>query len=297
VFAGDPRKRIDLIRFAAWLNQNRGILTVCHLMIGDLEELAPRLEQQTREDGDFLDAEGVTAFAESEVVPDFETGVLAVCQANGIAGLTSNTLMLGWSDKPERRLAAMRIVRGASCLGLSTILCRITSRRWSPSLRRIDVWWGGLQNNGDMLLLFAHLVSLNPGWSGIRIAVKSVTSSTLTYEQTERNLKELLQRSRINAEAIVFHRPEEGTIQDLIHRESRDADLVFLGLKEVERGEEEAYAERLERMVGDLPTVILVSAAGPFAGLLLGTGSDDRQTPEAEDEDDGGTAPAVADKR
>ena len=273
VFAGDARKRIDLVRFGGWLNQNRGILTVCHLVIGDLEELAERSREQTREADEYLDAEGLVAFAETEVVPDFESGVLSVCQANGIAGITSNTLMLGWSDKPERRIAQLRIVRRASRLGKSTILCRVAPRRWS-TLRRIDIWWGGLQSNGDMLLLFAHLLSVNPEWSGVKISVKSAASSALTYEQTRRNLGELISRSRINAQATVFPRPENGTIQDLIHEQSRDADLVFLGLQEARAGEEEDYSRRLAKLVGDLQTVILVRAAGPYAGHLLEPGQD-----------------------
>ena len=269
VFAGETKKRIDLVRFAAWLNQGRGILTVCHLLVGELEEMAPRIDETTRRADDYLDSEGLVAFAETDVVDDFESGVLGVCQANGIAGLTSNALMLGWSEKPERRLAMLHIVRKASRLGFSTLVCRITARRWGTKLRRIDVWWGGLQHNGDMLLLFAHLVSLNPEWAGVKISVKSVATSVLSYEQTERNLGKLLQRSRIKAEATVFRRPETGTIQDLIQDQSSDADLVFLGLQEAKRGDEEAYAERLASLVGDLPTVILVRAAGPFAGQLL----------------------------
>ncbi len=268
LFAGDARKRIALVRFAGWLNQNRGILTICQLVVGDLEELAERSREQTRQTDEFLDAEGLVAFAETEVVPDFESGVLGVCQANGIAGITSNTLMLGWSEKPERRIAQLRIVRRAARLGKSTILCRVAPRRWS-TLRRMDIWWGGLQSNGDMLLLFAHLLSLNPEWAGVKISVKSAASSALTFEQTRKNLAELIQRCRINAEAAVFPRPENGTIQDLIHEQSRDADLVFLGLQEARQGEEDVYSRRLASLVGDLQTVILVRAAGPYAGHLL----------------------------
>lgn len=40
VFAGDLERRIDLVRFAAWLNQDRGLLTVCHLEPGGIDELA-----------------------------------------------------------------------------------------------------------------------------------------------------------------------------------------------------------------------------------------------------------------
>jgi solute carrier family 12 (potassium/chloride transporter), member 4/6 len=269
VFAGDAKKRLDLVRYAAWLNQNRGILTVSHLLIGELAELAPRIPEVVRETDELLDDHGLVAFAEAEVATSFEEGVLAVCQANGIAGISSNTIMMGWSEKPERLEAILRVVRGAAQLGKSTLLCRIAPRRWAPRLERIDVWWGGLQNNGDMLLLFAHLMSVNPEWSAARIEVKAISSSAISLEQTERTLAALLARSRINAERKVIRHAEGETVQQTIQRESRDADLVFMGLREAELGEEAAYGERLRSLVGDLPTVILVRAAGPFAGRLL----------------------------
>lgn len=274
VFAGDARKRLDLVRYGAWLNQSRGILTVSRLLIGELEELAPQIPRMVRETDELLDDHGLVAFAEAEVAPSFEEGVLAVCQANGIAGIASNTIMMGWSDKPDRLAAILRVVRGAALLGKSSLLCRIALRRWSSRLERIDVWWGGLQNNGDMLLLFAHLMTVNPEWSDARIEVKAITSSTMTLEQTERTLSKLLARSRINAASKVIRHGDDETVQQIIQRESRDADLVFMGLREAEPGEEEAYGKRLRSLMGDLPTVILVRAAGPFAGQLLETTAD-----------------------
>ncbi len=269
VFAGDPKKRLDLIRFADWLNQKRGILTVSHLLIGNLEELAEKRAEETALMDRFLEEQGITAFAEAEVVPDFEVGVLGVCQANGIAGITSNTLMMGWTEKEERLVNHLRIVRQAGLLGKSTILCRIAPRRWSHRLHSIDVWWGGLQNNGDMMLLFAHLLSLNPEWAKARLSIKTVASNAMTHEQTRRSLEALVERCRINAETFVLERPPGANVQDLIQLESAEADLVFLGLQRVAPGEEAGYARRLRGMVGDLPTVMLVHASGPFAGQLL----------------------------
>jgi amino acid transporter len=269
IFAGDLGKRLDLVRFGAWLNQERGILTVCKLLVGDLASLAPHIREQVREMDVELEEAGLSAFAEVDVVSDFETGVLQVLQANGIAGIASNTLMMGWTERVERRAAMLRVVRQAALLDKSSLICRIAPRGWSTRLQRIDVWWGGLQNNGDMLLLFAHLMAANREWSSARITVKSVTSNAMTFEETERSMRELLSRSRIQAESKVIRLAEGQTVHDIIHAESSDADLVFLGLRAPKEGQETDYAERLAILVGDLPTVILVKAAGPFAGLLI----------------------------
>lgn len=269
VFAGDLAKRTELVRFASWLNQERGILTVCLLLVGKLEELSLQVPKIRQEMDRILDREGLTAFPEVDVVPEFEVGALAVAQANGIAGITSNTIMFGWSDKPERTAARLRIMRQAARVGKTTILSRIVPRPWKTRFRRIDIWWGGLQNNGDLLLLFAHLLSANADWSGVEISVKSIGSNALTYEQSGASLQELLQRSRIAATPEVIRRPEGVTVQEIIHQRSADADVVFMGLQEPAPGEEEAYAQRLATMVEGLPTVLLVRSAGDFAGQLI----------------------------
>ncbi|REJ81203.1 MAG: Na-K-Cl cotransporter [Acidobacteria bacterium] len=269
VFAGDLERRMDLVRIAAWLNQGRGILTVSKVLIGDFERQSARVAEELDEMSRLLHHNELVAFPEVDIAENLEQGVLQVVQANGIAGLTSNTLMLGWSTQPGRMATHLRIARQAARLGKSTILCRLAPRTWSTDLRRIDVWWGGLQNNGDMLLLLAYLVTANRVWSKARIHVKTITTSTMTHDQTERGLQKLLERTRIHAEPVVFQRPQGETVQDVIHRESRHADLVLMGLQEVEPGAEDLYAQRLTTLVGDLPTVILVHAAGPFAGRLL----------------------------
>lgn len=275
VFAGDLEKRLDLVRFAAWLNQKRGILTVSKLLIGELEEEAPHIPGEMQSMNRFLDEQGFHAFAEVEVTHDFETGVLEVGQANGIAGLSSNTLMFGWSNKRERLASLLRISRRAVLLGKSTVICRVSPRHWGLHPQRIDVWWGGMQHNGDMMLLFAYLVSANPEWARAEISVKTIASSAMSLEQTERSLAELLVRSRINATATVIPRPApDVTVREVIQEESRDADLILMGLQSPNPGEEAAYADRLTAMVGELPTVILVRAAGAFAGLLLESTSD-----------------------
>jgi amino acid transporter len=265
-FAGDLDRRLDLVRFAAWLNQDRGLLSVCRLLVGKIDDSAPVMEDEIVDMQRRLDNENLTAFSEVHAVPDFESGALTVAQAHGIAGLGSNCVMFGWSSKPDRQASVLRIMRSASLLGKSSVICRITPRSWAPTPRRIDVWWGGLQNNGDMLLLFAHLLSLNPEWQTAQISVKSVSTSKYPSKWSEERLTGLLLRSRINAEPTAIDNSEGRPIRDIIHEQSRNSDIVFMGLREPNPGGEAEYAARLEGLMGELPTVVLVRAAGPFAG-------------------------------
>jgi hypothetical protein len=96
-----------------------------------------------------------------------------------------------------------------------------------------------------------------------------VSTSKYPSKWSEERLGELLFRSRIDAEPSAIDNSEGRPIRDIIHEESRSSDIVFMGLREPDLGGEAEYASRLEGLIGELPTVVLVRAAGPFAGLLL----------------------------
>jgi hypothetical protein len=280
VFAGDVARRVDLVRLAAWLNQDRGLLTVSKVIVGSREEHASRIGAEREAMDQQLVDEGIAAFPEVEIVSAIEEGVIAIAQANGIAGISSNTIMFGWSEKEGRLASQLRIMREVSLIGKSTIICRIKSQSWTARPRRIDVWWGGLQNNGDMLLLLAYLVSLNSEWRSAEICIRSIATSEMMQEHTEKSLRQMLQHNRIAARIEITPWDPDANVQELIQKQSKDADLVFLGLREPAVGEEAAYAERLVGLIGDLPTVVFVRNAGIFAGRLLEDGEDPIALPD-----------------
>lgn len=269
LFAGEVQRRRDLVQFAAWLNQGRGIVTVNRLLVGRLEELAPSVRPELERIQTELDEAGITAFAEVEVVHGFESGAVATAQANGIAGIASNTVMFGWSSKPERIAGMLRIMRRLALLDKSTLICRVVPRGWSVRQRRIDVWWGGLEHNGDLMLLLAYLLSMNPGWRRSEIVVRSLANDPEMQTATRATLERMLAKSRIPARTEVTLRPADRPVTEVIHEASAGADVVFLGLALPPAGEEDAYVARLTELVDGLPTTLLVRHAGPFAGRLL----------------------------
>jgi len=269
LFAGDTGKRLNLVRLASWFNQDRGVVTVSQLLVGDIGELASEVEPRRLEmERDILDG-GLTAFSEVNVVPDFETGVLGVTQANGIGGLRANTVMFGWSRRRDRLASQLRIMRAVARAGRSTIIARINWSHEPGQRKKIDLWWGGLEHNGDLMLLLAYLLRLNADWSDAKLTVRSVARSDAERESQIAGLAALMPETRIHAETEVILTSKDQDIAELIHRHSRDADVVLLGLMEPEEGTESEYAARLQHLAEGLNTTILVRNAGDFAGSLI----------------------------
>jgi potassium/chloride transporter 4/5/6 len=272
VFVSDPAQHLDLIRFGNWFSQGRGVVTACQLVVGDLlDEKVEPIAMQGEIQG-LLDKEGLVAFAEVDVVSDVVEGIVDVSQANGLAGIESNTVLIGWAKESARLAEFLRAMRRLERLQKSLIIGRIQPRYLFPregAARVIHVWWGGLQRNGDLMLLLAHLLTQNPLWRTAQVQVMSVASNELVKVQTETYLRQLIPRIRIDAQPRVIIKPKESSVQELIQKESANAEVVFMGLATPDVGEEEAYAERLESLAGGLSTVFFVKNASMFTGELV----------------------------
>jgi amino acid transporter len=286
VFVGDLHDDLPLVHFASWLSQGRGVVSVAHLRVGDLIDLSePRSELQ-REMRALYEDERLPVFSHVHVVDDLVKGMVAVSQAHGIAGLESNTILLGWPDRREQLVQFVECAKRLEYLRKSVVITRIqpeTPVTGPRGVREIHVWWGGLKRNSDLMLLLAYLLKLNPEWSEAAVRVMCVSSSHVTRESTERYLQELLEKIRIDADVRVVEKRKQATIAQTIHEESANAQIVFLGLGLPEDGEEDAYAERMVELAGDLPAVLFVKNSSLFMGQLLE--SDEPPVDEERDDD------------
>ncbi|MBN1223846.1 MAG: Na-K-Cl cotransporter [Candidatus Aminicenantes bacterium] len=272
VFVPDPIDHLDLIRFGNWFSQGRGVVTVCELVVGDLMSEDLELENRRLKMQKILDEEELVVFAEVDAIQDVVEGITSVAQANGMGALQSNTVLLGWPNKIERITDFLKVMRRLETLNISLVIGRTQPRhiyRRKAIDRIIHIWWGGLQRNGDLMLLLAYLLKRNPEWRDAQIKIMSIASNEMMKEQTEKHLEELLPEIRIDAEPNVIIKPEDMSVFDLIHEESANAEVVFMGLASTEKGEEKAYAERLEKLAGRLPTVFFVKNSSLFVGELL----------------------------
>jgi len=269
LFSGNVKKRLPLIRLADSLNQKRGILTVCDLQVGDLDELQENMHDRAAGFDDYLHDQGLTTFSECPVVEDLERGFETTAQANGIAGLESNTIMFGWSRRPARMAMFLRVMRRIGKLGKSVVIARFPARSKGVKPGRIDIWWRGEESNGDMMLLLAHLLSLNPEWRRSTIIVKSVAADEEERNRIEEGLTQMLHTVRIKAEIRILLLNRGQKAQDLIKGESRGASVVFMGMAEPQPGKERLYAGRLQKLIEGLPAVILVKNSSYFAGRLV----------------------------
>jgi amino acid transporter len=272
VFIDDLKTELDLVRFGDWFSQGRGVVTVCKLLVEGTPEAKVDLDALDEQLHDTLASEGLIAFPEVDLARDLVDGIVDVAQANGMAGLASNTVLLGWPEDPDLQVAFLRAMRRLERRQKSLVFARIRPQLLYPRAgreRRITVWWGGMQRNGDLMLLLAFLLARNASWRRAHVTIMSLATNELMKQRNETYLHGLLEKIRIAADVRVLLRNPEERVADTIRRESADAEVVMLGLATPEAGEEAEYAQRLEALSEGLPNVFFVKNATLFVGDLV----------------------------
>ncbi len=265
---------LPVVELAEDLGQHRGIVTVCILLEGD-EEMHDRAREIERRSVRLLEDRGLAeAFCEVDLVTEFDAGAVTVAQANGIAGLHSNTVFFGYhpdrGQGPEDLARLFALARRMNKLDKCTAIVRpgVRPERKPGERPVVMIWWAGRQNNGDLMLLFAHLLSVSDNWRRARILLHSVCATEDEALRRRREFVQMLPEIRMDVAFEVMERGDR-KVADVIRERSMDADLVLFGLYVPEAGNELDYARRIDAMIDGLPPCALVRNAGRFRGRLV----------------------------
>lgn len=143
------------------------------------------------------------------------------------------------------------------------VILRENQERSFGSRRRIDVWWGGMQANGGLMLLLAYLLRADIDWHNAEIYLKLVVADEAAAVAAQANLDSLVKELRIGALSQILV-ADGRPFNEILHESSEKADLVFLGIA-TPRENFTQYYESLQARAVDLPTTAFVLAAPDFA--------------------------------
>ena len=262
--SGGTWNRINLVVYAHWLTAGHGILSLAHIIVGDIFEHLSRRSNQERLLRKAIRSRDLAAFPVVTVAESVNKGIESLVQTHGLGGIRPNTVMIGWSTDPERYEAFGSTLRTIALLERSIVALRCGWKlddSWTPPPGDIDVWWRG-RENGSLMLVLAHLLRQNDRWRTKRIRLLRVISEQSGKADAERHMHQLIEDSRIAAEPLVV---VSSDVNRAIQEESAGAAVVMLGFQPPVQGSEEDFMNAMNRLCGDLRSVILVSSAGGVA--------------------------------
>jgi solute carrier family 12 sodium/potassium/chloride transporter 2 len=274
VLSGAPTKRWSLIDLASSVTHGHGLITVSSVLPEGSAD-AGRVAKMERTVREYLQRRGVQGLVRLTSAPDPFEGAEQLVRMYGLGPLVPNTILLGASRESAVRERYGTMIRSFHQARRNVIILS-DEQPLSESegtafgeRRRIDVWWGGLQANGGLMMILAYLLRTSTGWLGARVCVKLVVPSEAAAAQARENLHGIIQGLRIGAEAQVLV-SDGRPFPEILRESSAGADLVFLGLAEPDDDFVDYFA-RLQEITRGLPTTAFVLAGErvDFASVLL----------------------------
>lgn len=269
VFTEEIKEEIDMVYLATCLNQKRGVVSACWILEGRLSKEQMDIEQMEDYMREVLAEHSIPALCEVNVAPDWIQGAIDVAQINGVGHLRSNTVMFGWPNDEVKLDLMLMVMRTISRIGRSTVITKLKNLKKRPFYKQIDIWWGGMENNGDLMLLLAHLLRMNPKWREAKIVLRSIVEDPADKAETEKNLADTIASVRIIAEGEVIVNDSRASIAEVIRANSSQSDITFMGLMIPESGQEHEYSRKLTELSEGLQSVVYVRNASEFSGKLL----------------------------
>ncbi len=260
VLSGAPSRRWHLIDLSTSLTHSRGLITVSSVLPTGSRDAAQqeKLESTIHE---YLGRRGVQAMVRLTTARDVFEGAERLVETYGLGPLVPNTVVLGASVDEKNRTRYCEMLQSFHSARRNILILRTDPERGFGERERIDVWWGGLQQNGGLMIILAHLLRSSSHWGTAEIHVKLVVPSEQAAEAAKRNLEATVGQLRMSARPEVLvsgGRP----FREILLESSADADLVFLGIAEPSGSANFTdYYAGLQKLAGELPAVVFTLAA------------------------------------
>ncbi len=258
--------------YGHWLTAGHGILSLAHVVTGDIEDHAERRKRYEKVLREFIAKEELQAFPVVTINQFLSDGIESLLQCHGIGGLQPNTVLLGWPRDASRAETFGASIRVIGRMGQSVLAARFLEHRnadeskpttvdqhWLVPSGTIDVWWRGMKN-GALMMLLAHMLHKNNEWRSNRIRLMRVVENAEAESEVHAHLVGLSASARIECDVRVI--VSQAPPADVIHAESGQAAIVLVGFQTPEEGSEMSLFNRMEELTLNLPRVIFVESAG-----------------------------------
>ncbi len=257
---GGASNRLHLAEYACWFTVDSGIVSLGQIITGELEDLHKHRQEAESILHKFILKEKLPAFAVVIVEDDLHTGVKALLQCHGIGGMRPNTVLLGWSEDPEKTAVFWETVATVKEMKRSLIIVDAVQEDEKSHIPKgfINIWWDSAKNV-ELMLLLSFMLKKNREWRDHPIRIIRTAELKADVENIKVEISEMLAKGRIEADIIVV--PTE-TPFEALKKHMYPSAILFSGFEPGNGNEEIDLVPDIQRTV-ELPgDVILVYNAG-----------------------------------
>ena len=250
LFSGGENARPHLIEMGLSLTGKLGALTDFKLLVGQESKPAKKL-----------------SLAQKKITPNYftrqyscktiEEGMKTVTNAYGFTGFEPNTILMGWSKDLKNTEFLTHVLKDFKAKGLNAIFLSYNKEIGFGKKQNIDIWWNGKGRILNLGLNIIKFLLIDPKWRDAKFRILIINNNTFVSDILQRNIKELLIDRRMAAEIkIIGNDFGTRTKESIISTESRNADLVLLGLSQKNEAYSPEYISSINKLT-ELPSSLL----------------------------------------
>lgn len=263
LFSTGTKYRSKMIEFSKAVSGQGGIITNFDLHEnGQASVLFPKSKEAVQDEE--LEKYGI--FGRKLEVQNSFKGIESIACTFGFSGIEPNTVLMAWPGETENPIWFTQMTQKLIDLDYNVLYLDYDDRWGFRKQERIDLWWRGVSNNSELMLLLAKFILASPDWSQANIRVLLVNETNVDYKVIENRIQHELDQFRVQAEIkIVNNELDKKPFYELMKIHSSEADLIFVGIPEIEEGQEKNFVENTNVLVNTIGTTLLVKASSQFA--------------------------------
>lgn len=264
VMVPGPSTGWPLIEFANHLSQNSGFITTATaLSIDTSQERIQTLEEAMRkhlQDKDIFSLvriyQGASWYQVAERLILFY----------GIGRIVPDTIVIGAPQIDSINADLYRLIKFAheqhrNILLLNQSLKDIGEKK---AKKKMMIWWGGKRHNGSLMIALSNLLQRSSFWDDSSITLCSAVDNVKQQDELKLRLRDFAYKSRITVDIEVICNSQNTPILQVIAEKSKDADIIFIGVRPPGKDELEvdylAYIRKLFGSLAQLESICFVMA-------------------------------------
>ncbi|MDN3507598.1 MAG: hypothetical protein P0S94_01610, partial [Simkaniaceae bacterium] len=249
VFIGGQKERPHLTHLTTALTHKKGFLTYASIVKEDIETTQTTLLE-------YLANNNASSLITVKQSPEIYDGMCHLIENYGLGPITPNTIVLGVTKDPAKFTTYSRVINACYTQKKNIVLVqengferRMQTKNRLKKQKIIDVWWGGQsKENSELMILLAHMLSTSEQWRGACLTLKTAVTTETDIEALKKELSAFGEKGRFDIQTkIVPHEPGTDPFANTLYNSSKEADLVFLGLRAPDENFATYYATLLEK--------------------------------------------------
>jgi hypothetical protein len=262
-----------LMKFAQGISQSKGFLTTASFVARGTVSTMKRKELSQALSNRFKE-EKIQTLVQIKEAESVAVGMHEMIEHYGLGPLTPNTIVFGGIKKEEESIEFVKVLTLAHRRHKNIVILN-KSEKLEVGKRHLHIWWDDRsQSNSDLMLVLGYMLQRDPSRKSSRLCIKAVVTNEIDRKKKFEALQQISLEKRLLMDIEIFVADQSDNHCDLVKEFSKDADMIFFGLKspfkEHDKLEEyTAYLHELSASFEGLPIAfILGSEFTPLESVL-----------------------------